>query len=195
MKNFKLTVFFVVFGLILATGCNNQRQQGVDLDRVLKIMSATLTGVEQQASVYNDDEIMTVFITQFRLDINQANPKLHPQTIGATLQDDGSVLGYNDKNSDAKQDAGEGQLFKVEIDGANNRLIASEGSQVREHRFSGSGFLMGMLIGNMLSRQRTAGVNPNSLSNKKVTAKQTTTKRKTTSARSRSRSGSYSRGK
>ncbi|MBL4661538.1 MAG: hypothetical protein JKY19_14360 [Alcanivoracaceae bacterium] len=194
MKNFKLTVFFVVFGLILATGCSNQRQQGVDLDRVLKIMSATLTGVEQQSSAYNEDEIMTVFITQFRLDINQANPKLHPQTIGATLQDDGSVLGYNDKNSNANQDTGESQLFKVEIDGTNNRLIASEGSQVRERSFSGSGFLMGMLIGNMLSRQRTAGVNTNSLSNKKVTAKQTSTK-KTTSARSRSRSGSYSRGK
>jgi hypothetical protein len=196
MNKFKLVTFFVIFSLVIGTGCSNSSSSRVDLDRVLQIMAATLTSVEKQALGFSKDEIMTVFEQEFHQDINKARPKLHPQTIGVKLQNDASVIGYNDKNSNAIQDGGEKLLFKVEIDQEGGRLLASEGQQVREHR-GASGFFMGYLMASMIGRQRSAGVRPNSFKNRTVTPKttSTSTSKKSNSAKSRSKSGSYSRGK
>ena len=194
MNKQKLLTILIIFSLCIMTGCNNNSNHGVDLDRVLRIMSTTLSNVEYKSSQYPEGEIMAVFAKQFQTDINNANPKIHPQTIGVLANNDGSISGFNDKNSNNTKDSGERQLFKVEIDATNQRLLASEGNQVRESRHAGTGLLTGLLIGSMLSRQRTAGVTPSSLSSKKTTPK-SSTRKTTTSARSRSGSGSYSRGK
>lgn len=198
MKKSQTLTLFLIIALIAMTGCqNNYSQQGVDLDRVLKIMSDSMTEFEQKNGTMGEQEAISRFAVQFQKDLNTANPKVHPEKIGVTANNDGSFMGYNDKNGNNTQDSGERKLFTIEIDSQNNRLLASEGQQVREHR-AGSGFLMGMLVGSMLSRQRTAGVNTNNLGNKKTTPKQpvnSAQRRNTTSARSRSGSGSYSRGK
>ncbi len=195
MKKIQTLTLLITIGLIVLTGCqNNHAQQGVDLDRVLKIMSDSMTEFEQNNGEMGEQEAISRFAVQFQKDLNTANPKVHPQNIGIAANNDGSFIGYNDKNSNNNQENGESKLFTVEIDSQNNRLLASEGQQVREHR-AGSGFLMGMLVGSMLSRQRTAGVNTNNIGNKKTTPKQSVQRKSTNSARSRSGSGSYSRGK
>lgn len=193
----KTTLTLIIIGLIVLTGCqNNYSQQSVDLDRVLRIMSTSLTAFEQQGQS-NDQQAMEAFAKQFSSDLNTSNPKVHPQNIVVIANNDGSFSGYNDKNDNNSKDSGERKLFSIEIDSENNRLLASEGQRVREHR-AGSGLLTGLLIGSMLSRQRTAGVNTNNIRNKTATPRQTSSRSQrsnTNSARSRSRSGSYSRGK
>jgi hypothetical protein len=65
---------------------------------------------------------------------------------------------------------------------------------VRESGFSGSGLIMGMLLGNMMSRQRATGTNPAA---KRATPKRSASKSKSSfgSAKSRVGSGSHSSGK
>ncbi len=197
MNNIKHLTLFACFILTFMSGCGNSSSNNrVDLDRVLQIMSETFNQIESESTYTSESVMMAEFERRFHADVNKATPKLHQHTIGVLLHEDASVIGYSDINNNGIHDNNEHKLFKVEIDAAGQRLLASEGERVREHR-AGSGFFTGFLIASMLSRQRTAGVSRNAFSNKKPTPKQSSSqqKRKTSSAKSRSKSGSFSRGK
>ncbi len=199
MNKLKLSLFSGLLTIVcLITACSS-RTPNVDLDRVLEVTAATLdrfqlelgkTSELSDGSDSNTAESMSRFAQQLQTDLNTINPQLHPKPIGINLKEDGSIQGYSDVNNNSMRDSGEKELFLVEVDAEKNRLIASHGEYVRDHSFSGSGLLTGLLIGHLLSRQRSAGVNPRTLSSKQAMSK--TSYR---SARSRSGSGSHSRGK
>ena len=155
------------------------------LDRALGIASDTMTGFEGTEGV-NESNAMDKFAVKYNENLNSAQPPMNTNPIGVSPQADGALLSFDDANSNGIQDAGEKDMFKMEVDGENKRLVATTEGESREGGFSGSGLLMGMLIGNMLSRQRATGTNPAA---RKATAKGSP------SARSRSGSGSHSRGK
>ena len=179
---------------MLLAGCE-KKSATADLDRVLGVTSESLTKFENTSDVsssdINKDNVMSKFSGSYAKDLNAAQPPLNAGPIGVNSQTDGSLLGFDDKNNNQVKDEGEKDLFKMEVDTENNRLVASSEGEVREQGFSGSGLLMGMLIGNMLSRQRATGANP--------AARRATPKRassvKSNSFKSRSGSGSFSRGK
>ncbi len=122
-------------------------------------------------------------------DYNKVEPALHTTQIGVSPQTDASLLAYEDINGNQQMDAGENTIFLIEVDGEQQRVIATSNSgAINDHHFSGTGLLTGYLIGSMLSRQMGAGVNRSAMANKKpVSAKQ--------AARSRAGSGSHSKGK
>jgi len=183
VKLFTVSIFF--FALASLVGCSSASgPEPVDLDKVLAITTDSLERFESQNPNATEDTAMDLFAKMLQDDISAANPALHAEPIVVTAAEDGSVRGYNDANNDGLQTEGEHELFKIEIDSENNRLIASAQEYVSEQRFSGMGFLAGMLIGSMLSRQRAAGVNP---ANKRATPQR--------SARTRSGSGSHTQGK
>ena len=200
MKNFKISVLLIIFSSLFLTSCNKSKSL-VDLDIVLKIASTNFEKIESHSKKYEESKLMELFLSQFEDDLNQATPKLYAKNIGVSLESNGSILGFSDDNYNGKYDSKEQKLFSLEVDAENNRLLASEGERVREyrHRSHGGGFFTGMLIGSLLSRQRTSGVNTRNLSSRRATAKVNTkpksSTRKGSSAKSRSRSGSYSRGK
>jgi len=189
----------IMTATILITGCSS-KPASLDLDRVLDVTASTLEtfesraqsdyGYETDADYTKTDVAMQDFIKQLRTNLNRANPQIHADPIGVNLADDGSIHGYNDANNNGSKDSDEVELFKVEIDSEKNRLIASSENYVRDHRFSGTGLLAGFLLGNLLGRQRNAGINPKSLSSKTAMSRSSYK-----SARSRSGSGSHSRGK
>ncbi|MGX5175388.1 hypothetical protein ACUR5C_15315 [Aliikangiella sp. IMCC44653] len=175
--------------VVILSACS-ERVANADLDRVLDITADTLYEFEQRGSQQSETAVDD-FTTELRNNMRNANPKVHQGPVGIESKQDGSLVGFYDKNNNQVRDSGEKDLFKVEIDGEKQRLIASDANgYVRDHSFSGTGFLAGMLIGNLLSRQRAAGVNPKSLSNKSAMSKS-----QYSSARSRSSSGSHTRGK
>ncbi len=191
MKIVTITITTIICSTILLAGCE-KKSATADLDRVLGVTSESLTKFENTSSEVNKDNVMSKFSETYAKDLNATQPPLNAGPIGVNSQADGSLLGFDDKNNNKIKDAGEKDLFKMEVDTENNRLVASSEGEVREHGFSGSGLLMGMLIGNMLSRQRATGASPAS---RRVTPKRAATTAKSNSFKSRSGSGSFSRGK
>ena len=95
-----------------------------------------------------------------------------------------------------RSDTDEKLLFTVELDGQNKRMIASDDAGRGTYQgFSGSGFLTGILIGSMLGRQRAAGIQPGSFSNRRLASPASYTQGRRTRARSRARSGGLRFGK
>ncbi len=179
----------VLSSTMLIVACSED-VKSADLDRVLDVTADTLYKFEQSGPSA-DDSAVTAFAKELQTNMRTASPQVHPGPLGVEAKQDGSFVGYYDKNDNMQRDSGEKDLFTVEIDSEKQRLIATDtNGYVRDHRFSGTGFLAGMLIGHLLNRQRAAGVNPKSLSNKKAMSSS-----QYKSARSRSSSGSHRRGK
>lgn len=177
----------VVFSLINdKDGSSGGGTSRADLDQVLNVASGTLDSFESREDV-NKDNVMDKFAGSYMQNLNSSQPTIHSGAIGVESKTDGSFGAYTDSNNNMTKDEGEKELFKLEIDSENNRLIASDEDAVRDSHFSGTGLLMGMLIGSMLGRQRAAGANP--------AAKKATPKSAYKSARSRAGSGSHSKGK
>lgn len=177
----------VAVGAVLLNG-NSGSSAGTttaQLDRALGIASDTVKTFEGTEGV-NENNAMDKFAAKYNEGLNAAQPPMNSNPIGVESQADGAILSFDDANSNGIKDAGEKDLFKMEVDSENSQLIASTEGEARQSGFSASGLLMGMMIGNMLSRQRATGTNP---------ASRKTTARGTASAKSRSGSGSHSRGK
>ena len=196
------------FFLTLLLGCGSNAQvEVIDLNRVLDIMQKTLDdnqatrGAEFQGKGEDPEAqkaFMQSFNEQYAENLNAA--KLMSQPIGTSVQADGSISGFVDPNRNMNQDAGEKQLFKVELDAERNRLIATDtqNGYHRDHGFSMSGLMVGMLIGHMLSGQRSAGITGSRFSNMKMSPKNyhsSAVQQARTSARAKSGSGSFARGK
>ncbi|MEN8214447.1 MAG: hypothetical protein ABFR19_08805 [Pseudomonadota bacterium] len=185
---------------LLLNGCSPQ-QPGVDLDRVMKIAlesmqryeQTTLSGVDGKM----DDAAMAQFSRDLSDDLRMAQPPLYTGPLSAVVAKDGSIQGYHDRNANYVRETGEEDLFKIEIDSQNKRIIASNDGVVRDQGMGmGGGFLMGMLMGNLLSRQSAAGIRPGAFNNVRATPKpRTRTRSSFGSARSRAGSGSFSSGK
>lgn len=190
MNNLKYVMFAIVGIAVVYTLMNGQRSGGgaahADLDQALNVAAGSLNTFENSAGV-TEENAMDKFATNYARDLNSSQPPLIPGTIGVEAQPDGSFKAFSDTNNNAIKDADEKEVFDLEVDKENNRLLASDETAVRESGFSGSGLLMGMLIGNMLSRQRVSGANP--------AARKATPRSAYRSARSRAGSGSHSRGK
>lgn len=186
--NLKYGLYIVVaiaVGAVLLTDKSASGTSTAQLDQALGIASGTVKEFENTADV-NENNAMEKFAAKYGSDLNSAQPPLNANPIGVESQANGAILSFDDVNSNGIKDSGEKELFTMEVDSENKQLIASTEGESRQSGFSGSGLLMGMMIGNMLSRQRATGTNP---------AARKATARGTPSARSRAGSGSHSRGK
>ncbi len=150
----------------------------VNLDTVLDSMIATFEALDgDTAANANTEQTVNgdtpenagktaLFIETYHEKINEA--KMMPDPIGVAMQGDGSVLGFTDADNDNAQSGTETDLFKVEIDVENSRLIATD-LQHGYHRDSGfrmgTGLLAGYMLGRMLTSQRAAGISPNRFKN------------------------------
>lgn len=208
MKSTKLLIGTTVFGLSLLAGCggtSENTQTRADLHRVMDIASTTM---ETFKSDKEGDAALADFTGEFEKNLNTMQPAPHPGQLAVNLEKDGSFHGYEDKNNNHVQDSDEGEVFKLEIDTENKRILASDTESVEESSMMGGmggmmgGMMMGMLMGSLLSRQRSAGVNPASkkagpTKSAKSTSRSSSSSNKNTqnSARSRSGSGSHASGK
>jgi len=191
LGNLKFGLYAVIalaVAAIFFTGNDsNSGATTAQLDRALGIASNTMNSFEDTPEV-NESNVMEKFTSQYNDNLNSAQPPMNSNSIGVNAQEDGALLSFDDVNNNGIQDPGEKDLFKMEVDSENNRLIASSETEARDQGFSASGLLMGMLIGNMLSRQTATGNNPAS---RRATASGTASP----NAKSRAGSGSHSRGK
>jgi len=170
---------------------------GVVLDRTVMALNYAETEMEKTEDEATAEKQLATF-TKIMTGVMNADPRPYTQPIGVNLREDAAFVGYADANNNGVSDAGEKDIFKVEIDGEGNRIIATDMiSGEGTYRRSGGGFLAGYFVGRLLSRQSRAGVKPSSFANRNV--KSSTDYRKsrpaTKTARSSVRSGSSRSGK
>ena len=178
---------------LMVTGCGSS-DPGPNLQAVLARANAAFSTFDAHMKKNNivkaTDQHMAQFNTFLQRTVN-LKPAIYKTAIATSLLKDATFEGFSDANANGKVDAGEKKLFKVEVDMANKRLIATDASgQSTGRGFSGMGFLAGALIGNLMGRQRAAGIGPTHFNNRKMTSPQAYRR-----ARSRARSGGLFRGK
>ena len=198
---------------LVACGGSDANVEVVNLNKVLEVMNKTMDKMQKEVAASGDSKVnkddpavrkafMEKFNLEFAKDLNDA--KIMSTPIGTEVKNDGAIEGFADLNKNMKQELGQGEksLFKVEIDGPRNRLIATDlqNGYRRDSGFSAGGFLTGMLIGHLLGQQRSAGVSPNKHANTKMSpsgyhSQAVSNAKASASARSSSSSGSFSRGK
>ena len=168
-----------VLGIIGALFLDDEGEEErlVDLDVVLDTMVSTLDGLDSgQAGsgtatvtpVEEDSSKSGAFLSAYHTNIN--NTSMIPTPIGVTIDEKGSILGFDDEDGNNEQAGSEGNLFRVEIDAENSRLVATdlENGYHSDRGFRVGGLMAGYLLGRMLSGQRTAGISSNKFSKMKM---------------------------
>jgi hypothetical protein len=200
MKTNKQLLAALAVTLPLALGGCAQQTPGVDLDRVMGVALESMQRYEQthlgSVSGSMDEQAMSAFSRELSDDLRMAQPPLYAGPISVLVAADGSIQGYHDRNANYVRETGEEDLFKIEVDSNNQRIIASHDGEVRDQGLGmGSGFLMGMLMGSLLNRQSAAGIRPGAFDSKRATPQRQPSRTSYSSARSRAGSGSFSSGK
>ncbi len=160
---------FIAYSVLLG----DDSEQTADLGQVLDRTEFAITSYDEYLTDNNitdaNEENIAEF-SAFLTDVLNSEPRFYDTALGLEIQQDAKFLGFADANSNGVQDSDEGDVFTIEIDEANKRLIATDiAGNSSGLRFSGAGFLAGALIGNLLSRQRGAGIAANSFNNRNVT--------------------------
>lgn len=187
MKKWSLPLLTACF--LFTSACSTAHVEVIDLNKVLDVMIATIdqladNKVEGADENANAEEVLAAadadnsavsgeFLTTYTKNLNDA--KVMTKPVGTVMRSDGAIEGFQDNNADGKKDAGEQQLFTVEIDAERSRLIATD-TQNAYHRDSGfhirpGSLFMGYMLGSMLSRQRASGISPARYSNMKMSPK------------------------
>ena len=203
-KKIKLGIMSIsaICCLSLLSACSPNDSQNssslADMNRALEVASTTMTTMDKTTTSSNStvtkETAMNDFSKKYAEKLNN-DPKLDKyKPMGVAAEADGSFSAYTDANNNQMKDADEKTIFKLEADAKNGRLVASNEAGVAEqpYSFMGGGFFMGMLLGNMLSRQSMTGANPAS---RKATPRSARSTRTAPSARSRAGSGSHASGK
>ena len=207
MKKITISLLSLTLSAAFLSACNGNDSQNTSslaaMNSALGVASNTMSSMDKSVTAdsktVNKENVMDNFSKKYAENLNKDPSLSSPYgPMGVKAEKDGSFSTFSDANKNNLKDAGEKDLFKVEADAENNRLVASNGAGVveQEHSFLGSGFFMGMLLGNMLGGQRSAGVRPSS---RKATPTRAAGKssfgKSWSSARSRAGSGSHASGK
>ena len=189
-----------LLAVTLAACSRASAPQGPDLGSVLDRTVLALEYAEAQFDKPEDEAAAAKQLDAFSCLMFQAmntDPRFYNKTIGVNLREDAAFVGFADANGNNVADAGEKDIFTVELDAERNRIIATDlASGEGTYRLSGTGLLAGYIAGRLIGRQGRAGVKSSSFANRNV--KSSTDYRKSRPApraRSSTRSGSSRAGK
>lgn len=152
-------------------GCGSEAPK-IDL---LATLDRSVQAIEIFDKYLKDNEINDVgdpemaAFADFLTKAMNSEPPIYEKRIAVRLQDDASFDGYADSDGDGDF-AGESALFTIEIDSANNRLIATNAAGVGTSLgVSGAAFLSGAFMTALLGRQSAAGVAPGAFDDRRLT--------------------------
>lgn len=183
-----------VTSLVMVQSCDNKGNTSVpDHDKIMDRTIAMVMKYDEILALDNiklaDNDMMQNLTNDLFSYINQS-PRPYKSNLGINMKPDASFLGFDDKNSDNRQDPGEKHMFTMEVDLENQTLIYTDETGAHHgYRMRGSGFFVGAIWGGMNDKQKAAGVKPNRFANAAVNAKDYSgPKHKTTPARTRTAS-------
>ena len=198
LGNLKGLLFMVVGAAILwSLFGGGSSSSSIDLAKVLDRTQIALKGFQEnlndnQVAELNDETLGK--LPGLLQHVMNMEPHLHTAPIGVAVDKASTFQAFEDTNMDNVQDAGEGDLFKVEIDAEGKRLIASIPGGRSTASGMATGLLTGMLLGRLIGNQRSAGIKPGHFAGRSVQSKASYS-RSRSSARSSARSGGRFSGK
>ena len=186
------------FALLVAacSDAGSTRVQTADLGTVLDRTAIMLQGYQDYLNEEGIEEVTDEHLDELRQGLVYAYnvEPFYDKPVGVSLKEDASFLGYVDANMNDTQDVGESDIFTVEIDEENERLIATDTTgNSTGLRVSGTGLLAGYVMGRLITRQRGAGVTRSAFNSRTVGDR--SSYRAPASARSRARTGGSRVGK
>lgn len=173
-NNLKMVGIVAVLGFIAySVFLKGPSVQTADLGQVLDRTEFAINKYQNYLGSQGVDGASDTQLQEFSLYLAHTlntDPRFYDKPLGIAVEPDGKFLGFADDNANDVQDSDEADVFTVEVDEANRRLIATDvaGNSSGMH-FSSTGFLAGALIGTLLNRQRGAGITPSSFNNRTVT--------------------------
>lgn len=150
------------------------------------------------------------FLGLFAANLNKA--KVLSKPLGVRLEPSGAIVGFTDADKDMTKEAGDDDVFKIEIDPQGGRVIATDlrhgyrrddsYSGIHGGYYAGGGFFTGYMLGSMMNRQNSyyaqpGHVRPNyrAMSMSPSNYHASAVSRARSSARARGGSGSFGWGK
>lgn len=195
----KISTVAAVASLLVA--CSSaSTPKGPDLGSVLDRTVLALEYAEAQFEKPEGEAQAGVQLENFTALMHQAmntDPRFYGKPIGVSLREDAAFVGFADINNNNVVDAGEKDIFTVELDAERSRIIATDViSGEGTYRVSGGGLLAGYIAGRLIGRQGRAGVKSSSFANRNAKSSADYRKsRPAPRARSSTRSGSSRAGK
>ncbi|MEL6791392.1 MAG: hypothetical protein AAGL18_09955 [Pseudomonadota bacterium] len=159
--------------MLVLTGCGQSSNANVpDHNKIMDRTIAMILKYDEILAVddiqLTDDEMLKTLTGDLFAYINQS-PRPYRSNIGIALNADASFKGFDDTNSDNRQDPGEKKLFTMEVDVENETLVyTAENGEHHGYRMRGSGFFLGAIWGGMGEKQKQSGVKPGRFANAAV---------------------------
>ena len=157
----------IAASLMFLASCNQSGERKLDINMVMDRTIDTIVDyskeIETSGQKTNNPAVMQGFFARLHKELNSRPDPFTNGNLGLRVNDDASFAGFDDPNKNNVQDAGEQQLFTLEIDAANERLIATDfgdnvhGTTFRDGQYERRGFIFVWISG----RQEAAGVKPN----------------------------------
>ena len=123
---------------------------------------------------------------------NGTNPKIYEDNLDVSPRTSGALVAYEDINKNFKQDENEQNIFFIDVDGENSRIIATSRIGASSNAsFPAGSLLAGYFLGRMLTMQSNFPNRKNYVNN----AKTVTPQKAMSNARARAGSGSHRAGK
>jgi len=195
---------YIGIGVVIIAGAaffGGSSVQTADLGQALDRTERALIKYSEQLERDEINELTPKEIGELNTILTQemnAPKRFYDTKVGVAMTQAASFIGFADRNANNIWEQGDDQLFHIEVDNENKRLIATDMSGNSTH-LGGSDdrHFGGFLFISLGDRQRAAGITPDSFRNRKTTPRSAyrAPSSARSSARSRSRSGGIAGGK
>jgi hypothetical protein len=174
----------------------------LDLDKVLDLTVPIIVDNAKRSQTLNPkseeekEKIINFLFFKTATDLtkayNSSTPKIYDDHIGVYPSNSASLIAYEDLNKNLKKDENEQNIFFIDIDGENSRIIAESRIGASSNAsFPAGTLLTGYFLGRMLMMQSAIPGFKQGLSNKTTVSSQ----KAMSNARARAGSGSHRAGK
>jgi len=174
----------------------------LDLQRVLDVTIPVILQNAKESSRINPktaadkENFSSMYFIKTAKDLakvyNGTNPKIYEDNLDVYPSTSGALVAYEDINKNFKQDENEQNIFFIDVDGENSRIIATSRIGASSNAsFPAGSLLAGYFLGRMLTMQSNFPNRKNYVNN----AKTVTPQKAMSNARARAGSGSHRAGK
>ena len=174
----------------------------LDLKKVLDITVPVIVTNAENSSKLNpqtDEEkekFSSMYFMKTASDLtkayNSSNPKIYDGNLHVYPSTSGALVAYEDINKNLKQDESEENIFFIDVDGENSRIIATSRIGASNNAsFPAGTLLTGYFLGRMLTMQSNFPNRKSFVNNSKTVSP----KKAMSNARARAGSGSHLSGK
>ena len=174
----------------------------LDLQKVLNVTVPVIVQNAEESSKITpktDEEkekFSSMYFMKTAMDLakvyNSTNPRIYEDNLDVYPSTSGALVAYEDINKNFKQDENEQNIFFIDVDGENSRIIATSRIGASSNAsFPAGTLLAGYFLGRMLTMQSNFPNRKNYVNN----AKTVTPQKAMSNARARAGSGSHRAGK